>query len=131
MKTNSLSFRLLVSAGIVLTAFFALFSFILEKGFEESAEQALKEKLQIHIYSLISVADLTETLELSMPATLREPRFSNPGSGLYATITQVNNIFVWRSPSAVGMDFPSPEQLEAGPLFLKKMLPVILFCIMR
>lgn len=120
MKTNSLSFRLLVSAGIVLTAFFALFSFILEKGFEESAEQALKEKLQIHIYSLISVADLTETLELSMPATLREPRFSNPGSGLYATITQVNNIFVWRSPSAVGMDFPSPEQLEAGTSIFEK-----------
>ena len=120
MKTNSLSFRLLVSAGVVLTAFFALFSFILEKGFEESAEQALKEKLQIHIYSLISVADLTETLELSMPATLREPRFSNPGSGLYATITQVNNIFVWRSPSAVGMDFPTPVQLEAGTSLFEK-----------
>jgi len=114
VKTNSLSFRLLLSAGFILTAFFALVAFVLEQGFRESAEQALKEKLQVHIYSLISVAELTEALELSMPATLREPRFSNPGSGLYASITQVNNIFVWRSVSAIGMDFSSPVPLEAG-----------------
>jgi len=114
VKTNSLSFRLLISAGFILTAFFALVAFVLEQGFRESAEQALKEKLQVHIYSLISVAELTESLELSMPATLREPRFSNPGSGLYASITQINKIFVWRSVSAIGMDFSSPVQLEAG-----------------
>jgi two-component system sensor histidine kinase PhoQ len=114
VKTNSLSFRLLISAGFVLTAFFALVAFVLEQGFRDSAEQALEEKLQVHIYSLISVAELTEAVELSMPASLREPRFSNPGSGLYAFITQVNNIFVWRSLSAVGMEFPAPVPLEAG-----------------
>lgn len=114
MKTNSLSFRLLISAGFVLTAFFALVAFVLEQGFRESAEQALEEKLQIHVYSLISVAELTEAVELRMPESLREPRFSNPGSGLYAFITQVNNIFVWRSLSAVGMEFPAPVPLEAG-----------------
>jgi len=114
VKTKSLSFRLSVSVGVVLTAFFALVAFMVEQGFKDSAEQALKEKLQIHIYSLISVAELTEMLELSMPNSLREPRFSNPGSGLYASITQVNNIFVWRSPSAVGMNLSAPEQLEPG-----------------
>lgn len=120
VKTNSLSFRLLVSASIVLTGFFALVSFILEQGIKESAEQALKEKLQIHIYSLISVSELTDKLELSMPSSLREPRFSNPGSGLYASISQVNNMFVWRSPSAVGMGFLVPTQLEAGQsIFIK------------
>lgn len=114
MKTNSLSFRLLVSAGFVLSAFFALVAFVLEQGFRESAEQALKEKLQIHIYSLMSAAELTEALELSMPSVMKEPRFSSPGSGLYASISQVNNIFVWRSLSAIGMGFSSPTHLEAG-----------------
>ncbi len=110
----------MISAGFVLTAFFALVAFVLEQGFRESAEQALKEKLQVHVYSLMSVAELTETLELSMPDSLREPRFSNPGSGLYAFITQVNNIFVWRSLSAIGMEFPSPVPLEAGEsVFIK------------
>ncbi len=120
MKTNSLSFRLLISAGFVLTAFFALVAFVLEQGFRESAEQALKEKLQVHIYSLLSVAELTEKLELSMPDALREPRFSNPGSGLYASINQAGNIFVWRSLSAVGLDLPSTMELKAGEsVFLK------------
>ena len=114
MKTNSLSFRLLISASIVLAAFFALVAFVLEQGFRESAEQALEEKLQVHIYSLLSVAELTEKLELSIPNSLREPRFSNPGSGLYASISQVNNIFVWRSQSAIGLNFPAPVPLEAG-----------------
>ncbi|MCF6252204.1 MAG: ATP-binding protein [Methylococcaceae bacterium] len=120
MKTNSLSFRLLISAGFVLTAFFALVAFVLEQGFRESAEQALKEKLQVHIYSLLSVAELTENLELSMPDALREPRFSNPGSGLYASINQAGNIFVWRSLSAVGLDLPSTMDLKPGEsVFLK------------
>ncbi len=120
MKTNSLSFRLLISACFVLTAFFALVAFVLEQGFRESAEQALKEKLQVHIYSLLSVAELTENLELSMPDALREPRFSNPGSGLYASINQAGNIFVWRSLSAVGLDLPSTMDLKPGEsVFLK------------
>lgn len=114
MKTNSLSFRLLVSAGFVLLAFFALVAFVLEQGFRESAEQALKEKLQVHIYSLLSVSELTETLELSMPDILLEPRFSNPGSGLYASVHQAGNTFVWQSVSAIGVDLPTTMELKAG-----------------
>lgn len=104
----------MISAGLVLTAFFALVAFVLEQGFRESAEQALKEKLQVHIYSLISVAELNDKLELTMPSTLREPRFSNPGSGLYASISQLSNVLVWRSFSAVGIELPVPIQLKPG-----------------
>ncbi len=120
MKPRSLSFRLLISAGFVLTAFFALVSFVLEQGFRESAEQALKEKLQVHIYSLLSVAELTDNLDLKMPVTLREPRFSNPASGLYASISQMSNILVWRSLSAVGIDLPVSQQLKPGESIFKK-----------
>ncbi|MCK5477902.1 MAG: GHKL domain-containing protein [Methylococcales bacterium] len=120
MKARSLSFRLLISAGFVLTAFFALVAFVLEQGFRESAEQALKEKLQVHIYSLLSVAELTATGKLNMPATLREPRFSNPGSGLYAVINQTNNVLIWRSLSAIGVEIPSTMQLKPGASVFEK-----------
>ena len=120
MKARSLSFRLLISAGFVLTAFFALVAFVLEQGFRESAEQALKEKLQVHIYSLLSVAELTATGKLNMPATLREPRFSNPGSGLYAVINQTNNVLIWRSLSAIGVEIPSTMQLKPGESVFEK-----------
>ncbi len=115
MKIRSLSFRLLVAAGFILTAFFALVAFVLEQGFQESAEQALKEKLQVHIYSLMSVAELTADGTLVMPDTLREPRFSYPGSGLYANINQANHVFIWRSLSAIGIALPLPEAGELNP----------------
>ncbi len=114
MKIHSLSFRLSVSSIFVLTAFFYLVAFVLEQSFREGAEKALKEKLQIHIYSLLSVAELTDSGELKMPTTLLEPRFSNPGSGLYATIKQVNNVLKWRSISATGIDLPSVLRLKPG-----------------
>ena len=120
MKINSLSFRLFIAASFVLTAFFALVAFVLEQGYRESAEQALKEKLQVHVYSLLSVAELTDRGVLNMPETLREPRFSNPGSGLYATISLTNNFLLWRSKSTVGVELLTTEPLKPGEfLFVK------------
>lgn len=120
MKTNSLSFRLFLSAGFVLTAFFALVAFVLEQGFRDSAEQGLKEKLQVHIYSLLSIAELTETGKLNISDTLREPRFSNPGSGLYAAIHQARNVLIWRSLSSIGIDLSSSVQLKPGEAIFGK-----------
>jgi two-component system sensor histidine kinase PhoQ len=120
VRTRSLSLRLLISASLILTAFFALVAFVLEQGFRESAEQALKEKLQVHIYSLLSVAELTDRGELKMPETLREPRFSNPGSGLYAAIYLTNNFLIWRSVSSVGVELSTSESLKPGDsIFIK------------
>ncbi len=120
MKTNSLSFRLSISSAFVLTAFFYLVTFVLEQSYRESTEKALKEKLQIHIYSLLSVAELVDNGELKMPTILREPRFSNPGSGLYATIKQADNVLKWRSLSTVGIELPSSDRLKPGEAIFEK-----------
>lgn len=115
MPAKSLSFRLIITEGIVLAAFFALVAFVLEQSFRESAEQALKERLQVQIYSLLSMAELKNNGELSIPSNLPEPRFANPGSGLYAFIQQQNKNLVWRSPSSIGLEVPAPpEKLGAG-----------------
>lgn len=115
MRTKSLSFRLLATEGLVLVAFFALVAVVLEESFRESAEQALKERLQVQIYSLLSTADLKNSGDLALPPSLPEPRFVNPGSGLYAFIQKPNKNLVWRSPSSIGLDVPAPpEKLGAG-----------------
>lgn len=114
MKARSLSFRLLSAAGLVLAAFFFLVALVLEQAFQQSTEQALREKLQIQIYSLLSVAEMNSSLQLKMPAILREPRFSNPGSGLYAVIRLSDQSFVWRSPSSIGIELPVASQLKQG-----------------
>ncbi|MEQ1546985.1 ATP-binding protein [Methyloglobulus sp.] len=115
MRIQSLSFRLLTTEGIVLIVFFALVAVVLEQSFRESAEQALKERLQVQIYSLLSTAELKNSGELAIPSNLPEPRFANPGSGLYAFIQQPKKNLVWRSPSSIGLEVPvPPEKLGAG-----------------
>jgi len=115
VRIKSLSFRLLVTEGLVLAAFFALVAVVLEQSFRESAEQALKERLQVQIYSLLSTAELKNTGELTLPPNLPEPRFVNPGSGLYAFVQKPNKNLIWRSPSSIGLDVPTPpEKLGAG-----------------
>ncbi len=99
----------------MLAAFFALVAVVLEQSFRESAEEALKERLQVQIYALLSTAELSNSGDLTLPATLSEPRFINPGSGLYAFIQQPNKKLVWRSPSSIGLDVPKiPEKLGTG-----------------
>ncbi|MCK9394394.1 MAG: ATP-binding protein [Methylobacter sp.] len=116
MQVKSLSFRLLVSAGLVLAGFFALAAVVLEQGFRESAEQALKEKLQVHVYSLLSAAELKNNGDLNMPPNLPEPRFATPGSGLYGFIHLAKKNLIWRSPSAIGLDVIPPPELKAGAM---------------
>lgn len=115
MRIKSLSFRLLATEGLVLVAFFALVAVVLEQSFKESAEEALKERLQVQIYSLLSTAELKNSGDLTLPPNLPEPRFANPGSGLYAFIQRPNKNLIWRSPSSIGLDMPvPPEKLGAG-----------------
>lgn len=114
MKRKSLSFRLLISAGVVLAAFFALVAMVLEQSYKESAEQALRENLKIQIYSLLSAAELGRAGRIKMPKALREPRFSNPGSGLYAFISRPGTGIVWQSPSAIGLNAPEVPKMESG-----------------
>ncbi len=120
MKFNSLRFRLVITAGLVLVIFFVIVGFVLEQAFERSVEQALKEKLRIQIYALLSVAEMDKALRLKMPKALREPRFNHPASGLYAMIHLSDGSRMWRSPSAVGIDLASPENLPQGKFVFQK-----------
>ncbi len=119
-KSHSLSIRLLWSAALVLLAFFAIVVLVLQKAFENSTEQALKEKMYTQLYALLSVAEVDSNVQLQMPAQMREPRLSNPGSGLYAMIRLSDDSVEWRSTSAVGLELPKIDGLEQGQsLFFK------------
>ena len=114
LKINTLSFRLLFSTGLVMTAFFILALLVLERGFRNSAEQTLKEKLQIQVYALLSVAQMTGSGKLKMPQHLEEPRLSNPSSGLYAVIRRSSNKLVWQSKSSIGVEVMPLRNFSAG-----------------
>ncbi len=114
MYYKSLSFRLLLAEGVVLTAFFALAAVMLEQGFLDSAEQSLRERLQIQIYSLLSVAEINNDADLKMPDNFPDPRLTHPGSGLYGFIRNDKRELLWHSPSATEGDEIAPPEMTAG-----------------
>jgi len=119
LHVKSLSFRLILAEGLVLSVFFASVAVLLEQGFRESAENALLERLQIQAYTLLSLAEFNNGGDLIMPTRLHEPRFLTPGSGLYAFILQKGKKQLWRSPSAIGLEpMQSPKLVSGQSVFL-------------
>ena len=55
--------------------------FVLDRAFQQSAEQSVQEKLLIHIYGLLAVSDEMDG-DLTLPEELQEPQFNNLGTGL-------------------------------------------------
>lgn len=110
----SLTARLLLTAVIVLAGFLGATGWTLDKAFRNSAEAALQERLQTHIYALIAASELGKDGIMRMPGPLAESRFSIPGSGLYAQITAHNGDRQWQSFSKVGIDIPFPIGINQG-----------------
>lgn len=102
---RSLRARLLLVSAAVLAGFLGLTGVALDQAFRTSAESALRERLQGHLYALLAAADLNDRRQLELPVELPEPRFNLVGSGLVAEVRDAAGATVWRSRSAVGMEF--------------------------
>lgn len=102
---GSLRARLLLVSAAVLAGFLGLTGVVLDQAFRTSAESALRERLQGHLYALLAAADLNDRQQLELPVELPEPRFNLIGSGLVAEVRDAAGATVWRSRSALGMEF--------------------------
>lgn len=111
---RSLTLRLLVSASAVLIAFFGIAGIALHNAYRQAAEEATRERLQVHVYALLSAADLDTWGYLQIPAALPEPRFSNPGSGLYGLVFDNHGKLLWQSDSSIGIEISGSPQLKPG-----------------
>lgn len=114
----SLNARLLIVASIVLIAFLGATGWALDRAFRESARAAVKEQLKVYVYSLLAGAELDDNDRLIFPDNPPEAKFSNPGSGLYAAVTQADGTVIWRSRSMLGVDVPlSPVKNKGRTVF--------------
>ena len=102
---RSLRTRLLLVSAVVLAGFLGLTGLALDRAFSASAESALRERLQGHLYALLAAADLNERQQLELPVELPEPRFNLIGSGLMAEVRNSAGMTLWRSRSALGAEF--------------------------
>ena len=110
----SINSRLLVSAIAVLAAFLGLTGFALDKAFRESALEAVRDRLQVHIYLLLGAAEPNAGGVLDLPDVLPEARFSSPASGLFAELATGDDQPIWQSSSTLSREIPYPPVIEAG-----------------
>ena len=102
----SLHGRLLLAASVVLLAFLGLTGLALDEAFRDSALAAVRDRLQAQVYMLLGVTELAPNNDLLLPDTVPEVRFSTPGSGLYARVTDNDGHLIWKSRSSLGIVLP-------------------------
>lgn len=96
----SLRARLLIVSGIVISIFFTVLALIVSHTFDLYLQDSSRERIKLHIYTLISLTEFNEKQEINLPRSLRDQRFNQANSGLYALVIDKNANIVWRSTSA-------------------------------
>ncbi|MFC1601956.1 ATP-binding protein [Pseudomonadota bacterium] len=120
MKPLSLHLRLVLAASLVLAAFLGLTGWALDNAYRKSAENAMQEQLQGHIYALLAAADEDELGRMYLPPELPDPRFSSPDSGLYAQVVGNVGDYQWQSASLVGQQLNIIHPSDAGEWHYEK-----------
>jgi two-component system, OmpR family, sensor histidine kinase PhoQ len=109
----SLKRRLLLAAGAVLAVFVISTGVALDRAFVAAAGQAEQDKLRGLVYALLGAVNITPKQVSLNVAQLGDPRLQQPGSGLYALITDARGRVMWRSPSL--LEAPSsPAHMPAA-----------------
>ena len=109
----SLRARLLLISGLVFAVFFFITGLILNQAYFISAKNSAKERLKLHTYSLLSVAEPLDG-KLYIPDNLQLDRFNQPDSGLYAIVMNNQGDIIWQSKSARGVSLYYGEPVASG-----------------
>ncbi|WP_440975884.1 ATP-binding protein [Pseudoxanthomonas winnipegensis] len=114
-RPRSLRARQLLAASVGLVAFLALAGVALDRAFVTTAEDNLQRRLEGYAYSFANKVDFARDGSLINPsdaATVIDPRFGQPGSGLYAQIVLPNPEAGWGSDSTLGPYLPQGKMLK-------------------
>ncbi len=99
----SLSRRLRVSATLLALLFFSLVGLVIDHAYQVSLLNAVESRLQAHIYTLLTLAEVDET-GVYIPDALAETRFNQFDSGLYAFVLNKDAEPIWKSKSSLLLD---------------------------
>ncbi len=113
MRRLSLTARLILGAGIVLTLVLSLTAYVLDAVFRDSVEEAILDRLRSHVWTLIAVAEIGEDGSIRMPKGLPEAPFYQAEFGLYAQIDSNDGRHRWISPSLEPHPIPNTPRLAA------------------
>ncbi len=111
LRPRSLTGRLRLASCLLLPLILGITAVILERAFSQSLEASTREQLKLRTYVLLGAAEAGGG-QLWMPSTLQEPRFGQPGSGLYGLVSNGQGQLLWRSPSTLGLTLSPPKMPE-------------------
>lgn len=100
----SLSKRLLGAALVLIPITLGAAGWYLEQAHRRALDAAIAERLQLQVLTLIAQADVPSQFE--MPLLPMETRLLQPGSGLYAMVSNDAGQTLWVSPSAALLPQP-------------------------
>lgn len=105
----SLNSRVLFAASAVLASFFGLAGITLDRFYTQSAETALKDRLQGKVHALIATADINEMGRVYIPEIFPGTHFPVVLPTLYAQITANDDEVIWKTPSLLelALNFPT------------------------
>lgn len=110
----SIHSRILVSAFIILILFLGLTGLVLDKAFRNNAENAQRENLRTHIYTLLATAELGSNNQLILPEEITEPRLNIVDSTLHARVVTPKGMLVWQSKSMLNTHIDFPAKIKIG-----------------
>lgn len=110
---NSLLSRLMTFSAITLLLLMAGIGLLLEHAFYLTQVKGMQERLKIHSYSILSVAEFQQH-QLYLPHYLQERRFNKQQSGLYAQVVNQQSQPVWTSRSAAGVPVSTASWAQQG-----------------
>lgn len=102
----------MVLAFLLLTVSLGLVGFALDASFKKSSEAGLQARMESLVYLVLAATEIDDTGSLAFDGDTGDPRLGQPGSGIYATVTGVNDR--WASASALGVMLPEPVGVETG-----------------
>lgn len=102
--SGSIIRRLVLASLLTLPLFLGITGYAIDQAHSRSLLAAQQSQLQLQFYGILGVMEWSNTQPLSVDR-LREPRFWQFRSGLYAFIHSKNGVIQWQSSSANTMEY--------------------------
>ncbi len=122
-RPRSLQARQLLAASFGLVAFLALTGYALDRAFVDVAGQVQRDRLKAYAYTYVGNIDFFRNGDIYVPEVPPDPRFDQPGSGLYAIIVLPGTR--WQSMSTRGPQLPDAEMLTPRQEEFRGPLPIV------
>ena len=121
-QPRSLQVRQVLAASLGVIAFLALAGYALDRAFQQTAKDNLRQRLENYALAYADKSDFARNGDFIPPYDPIEPRFERPGSGLYAEVVLPNAH--WDSHSAQGPMLPGSRMLHPKEERFEGPLPI-------